>query len=426
MKNALRALLISLAAIALRPSLCPAQESGTFHFLVMPSEDARNYRDESFVIRLTAEQKAAVDALKAQGKFAQFSGRIAAGMADFNRNYVQADRPAWNWHVVAVDEIVPAGSLSETSTPEFQAHPTDIATDPARWIAENGDRYTPARYRIGAEFNPASSDKFYYALGSRYILLNPGARIVSDTFVVEVDGVTHARIQELMWLGHQVGVSGHIAAGSVPYNKNYYKPGQPAWNWHFTRITGLRDFTISGIDTMEVNPNRDSSPSVIEADPEQWIRSYGTSYRPKDWAIQRQVAPGEKVLMANVSNRGMTGAGEKALITGLMIKGGEPRSVVLRALGPSMSRAGVQQPAVNPKIEVFSGSERIATNNDWKTNARATTLAEAYPTLVPQDDREAALLLTLMPGTYTLHGTNEDGSEGVVLLEAYDIDSNTD
>jgi hypothetical protein len=27
-----------------------------------------------------------------------------------------------------------------------------------------------------------------------------------------------------------------------------------------------------------------------------------------------------------------------------------------------------------------------------------------------------------MPGAYTLHGINEDGTEGVVLLEAFDVD----
>jgi hypothetical protein len=28
-----------------------------------------------------------------------------------------------------------------------------------------------------------------------------------------------------------------------------------------------------------------------------------------------------------------------------------------------------------------------------------------------------------MPGAYTIVGTNEDGTEGVMLLEAYDVDA---
>ena len=33
------------------------------------------------------------------------------------------------------------------------------------------------------------------------------------------------------------------------------------------------------------------------------------------------------------------------------------------------------------------------------------------------------MLVTLMPGAYTLQGGNEDGTEGVMLLEAYDVDA---
>ena len=418
MKFAQRCVASLAAILAMLPGICAAQEGEKFHFLVVPYEDAHNGRDEAFVVQLTAGQKAAVEALKAQGKFAQFSARITAGAAEYNRNYVQPARSLWNWSVVAVEEIMAAGSVSAASAQEFEAHPTDIAADPSRWIAENGNRYTPRLYRIGAEFDPASSEKFYYWLGPRMFRSD-------DTFVVEVDHVTHGRIQELLWMRHEVGVSGEIAAGSVSYNKNYSQPGQPVWNWHFRAVTGLRDFTISRYDSMEINPNRDDSPSHIAANPEQWIRSHGTTYRPKAFAIYQQVMPGN-VAMANVSNRGMTGAGEKALITGLIIKGGEPRNVVVRALGPSMVAAGVQQVATNPRIEVFTGSTRIAANSDWQTTARASTLTRAYPALAPTDPNEAAMLLTLMPGSYTLHGTNEDGSEGVMLLEAYDVDSNNE
>lgn len=422
MQIALRCVLSMAALLTVLPALCRAQDGEKFHFLAVPSNEQGNFRDESFVVALDRAQKAAVDELKAQGKLAQFSCRIAAGAVDYNRDYYRRDRPVWNWHVVAVEEVRAMGPFADVLDPRTDSNPSDIAANPEEWIRKHGDRYTPRYYRIGAQFDPASTERFHYMMGPRSVPRS-GAAIFYDTFVVEVDQVTHARIQELLWMGHQVGVRGEIAAGAVWYNKNYYKPAEPAWKWHFTKITGLRDFTIFAYDTMEVNPNRDSSPSTLNADPEQWIRSYGTSYYPKDWAIHRQLAPGEKVLMANVSNRGMTGAGEKALITGLIIKGGEPRNVVVRALGPTMAGAGVQQIVTNPRIEVFSGSTLLGANSDWKTHARAATLAQTYPALAPADDKEAALLLTLMPGTYTLHGTNEDGSEGVMLLEAYDVDS---
>ena len=127
--------------------------------------------------------------------------------------------------------------------------------------------------------------------------------------------------------------------------------------------------------------------------------------------------------MANVSNRGLTGAGERTLITGLIIKGGEPRNVIVRALGPSLSANGIQQAAGNPKLVVHREGTPLMENADWKEDSRAEELVEKYPTLAPSNEKEAALLLTLLPGSYTLQGINEDGTEGIVLLEAYDVDS---
>ncbi len=244
--------------------------------------------------------------------------------------------------------------------------------------------------------------------------------------MVEVNATLATQIEELLARGHQVGVRGRIAAGAVEYNKNYFAPGTPVWNWHFVSVDSLRDFTESPVDTFEVNPNRDSRPSDIAANPEEWIRSYGDSYYPKDYAIRSRVDPSKRDALANVSNRGMTGAGEKALITGLILTANEPREIVVRALGPSLSAAGVQQVAANPKIEVYGGANRFGSNTDWKTSRRAEELSRRFPSLTPANDKEAALLLTLLPGSYTIHGTNEDGSEGVILLEAHDADSSSE
>ncbi len=181
-------------------------------------------------------------------------------------------------------------------------------------------------------------------------------------------------------------------------------------------------FDLDGRFFLE-DPRYTADPSDIAANPEQWIQDNGSEYTPARYWISREIDPGKKDAMANVSNRGVAGADEKTLITGLIITGGEPRNVVVRALGPSLTSRGVQQAAGNPKIEIYSGPNRFATNADWKTDQRASTLSAEYPSLVPENDKEAALLLTLLPGAYTLHGINEDGTEGIMLLEAYDVDA---
>jgi hypothetical protein len=263
-----------------------------------------------------------------------------------------------------------------------------------------------------------TEEKFYFWVDSKF---NSGAS-KSDSFVIEVNAAIKGEIEAVWARGEPPSFVGRIAARPAEYNRDYYKPGHPVWNWHVTAVEQI--VVLEGIFDASVQPPRDGSPSAIAADPDKWIASYGDRIGLRHYYIRSQIDPSAREAVVNVSNRAMAGAGEKAVITGVIVRGGKPRTIVVRALGPSLSAAGVQQVAANPKIEVFQGRARIATNTDWKTGSRALTLAEHYPALAPPNDNEAALLLTLLPGTYTLHGTNEEPGEGVILLEAYDVDDN--
>ena len=260
-----------------------------------------------------------------------------------------------------------------------------------------------------------TQDKFYFWVAR-------GGNSGADSFVIEVDAAKKTQIENFWAQGKLPNFKGHIAVGSVDYNRNYNAPGHPVWNWYVASVDEITE--LSHNDTLYWPP-RDGTASDIAANPQGWIQQYGDAIGLEAYVIRRQIDPAARDAMANVSNRGMAGNGERKLITGLILTGGSPRNVVVRALGPSLSSAGIQQAAGNPKIEVYQGSTKIASNADWKNDVRASSLAQSYPSLAPSNDKEAALLLTLFPGTYTLQGSNEDGSEGIVLLEAYDVDSAT-
>jgi hypothetical protein len=245
-----------------------------------------------------------------------------------------------------------------------------------------------------------------------------------ESFVIEVNASTAAQIESLHGQHHPAGFSGHIAAGTAAYNKDYYSLNQRVWKWYVTSVDEVFDFTTTAFVQCQC-ANLIANPSEIDADPVKWISENGNQYTPKFYEIGPHIDPSKRDAMANVSNRGLTGSGERTLITGLIITGGEPRNVVVRAIGPSLSSSGIQQAAANPKLEVYRGVTKIATNADWKTDSRASELSQKYSSLTPTDEREAAMLLTLMPGTYTVQGTNEDGTEGIVLVEAYDVDTAT-
>jgi hypothetical protein len=251
--------------------------------------------------------------------------------------------------------------------------------------------------------------------------------VPNESFVVQVDAGTAAQIDEINakvingTVFGAPGFSGHIAAGEADYNRDYFAPGHPLWNWHVVSVDSVFDLNTTSFPPCECPPLV-ANPSDIAADPEGWISTNGDVYTPVAYEIIGRIDPSKPDAVANVSNRAFTGADEKTAITGFIISGGLPRNVIVRALGPTLEAAEVQQFVANPKLEVHSSSATIAQNSDWQDDARASIISETFPTLAPNDEREAALFLTLLPGAYTILASSEDGAEGVVLTEVYDAE----
>jgi hypothetical protein len=107
------------------------------------------------------------------------------------------------------------------------------------------------------------------------------------------------------------------------------------------------------------------------------------------------------------------------LIAGFIISGAEAKEVVVRGIGPSLAKAGVSPTLLDPTLELHaSDGSTITTNNDWRDTQEADLAASG---LAPEDDREAALVATLAPGTYTVVIREKDGLAGTGLVEVYDI-----
>jgi hypothetical protein len=269
----------------------------------------------------------------------------------------------------------------------------------------------------------SAQDRFYYWVSGGGGSVLGVANCGQDSFVIEVDAAKKADIERFWAEKKTPQFHGHIAAGPVDYNRDYHAPGHPVWDWHVVSVDEI--VQLPTLHDASIQPPRNGSACDIASNPDDWIRKYGDQIGLEHYFIMQQIDPNSHDAVANVSNRGVAGSGERRLITGLIVTGGTPRNLVMRALGPSLTTAGVQQAVTNPKIEVYHGSTRIAANADWKTDARATSLAQNFPSLAPTNEKEAAVWLTLLPGTYTLQGISEDGTEGVMLLEAYDVDSAT-
>lgn len=126
----------------------------------------------------------------------------------------------------------------------------------------------------------------------------------------------------------------------------------------------------------------------------------------------------------NLSTRGAVGAGDDSLIGGFIISGDNPKKVLLRGLGPSLSDNGVSGALANPTFNVFDASGALlATNDDWQIDPAAAEIAAAG--LAPFDPSEAGTILTLDPSAYTVVMTGQDNGTGVGLVEVYDLSPNS-
>ncbi len=106
------------------------------------------------------------------------------------------------------------------------------------------------------------------------------------------------------------------------------------------------------------------------------------------------------------------------LTLGYSLQSTGPKSIVLRAIGPTLARLGVPGGVANPRLEVFdAASIRIAENDDWRPgDAEAFTTAGAFT--LPAGSADAGLALALPGGTGTARARATGA--GLILLEVYD------
>ena len=126
--------------------------------------------------------------------------------------------------------------------------------------------------------------------------------------------------------------------------------------------------------------------------------------------------------LANISTRMRVGLEDDVLIGGFIISGNESKRLMLRAIGPSLAAAGVGGTLEDPILELYDGSGApIRSNDDWQDSDQAGEIAATG--VAPGSSREAAMVVTLQPGSYTAVVRGWEETEGVGLVEAYVLDT---
>jgi hypothetical protein len=128
--------------------------------------------------------------------------------------------------------------------------------------------------------------------------------------------------------------------------------------------------------------------------------------------------------LIGLASRAKVGIGESVLITGVAIGGTESKRVLIRAGGPALAGFGLTNTLTNPALKIYRGSTLIAQNDDWNP-ADAAEMARLGIFAFPDGSKDAAILTTLEPGSYTAHVSDLSGAgTGVALAEIYDASVN--
>jgi sugar lactone lactonase YvrE len=229
----------------------------------------------------------------------------------------------------------------------------------------------------------------------------------------------------------QFGVGGTLAYPVLTlFNSNGAQVGtNESWanNANFAQIVSAE--TITGAFALSYTSNDaamlvDLAPGSYTAEVSATANFTGVVNAPGVALAEVYEVSSAGAQIINISTRAYVGTGSNVEISGIVVTGTEPASVLIRAIGPALAQFGVSGALAKPSLSVTdSGGNTIATNTGWSSGANAAAVSGATVAVgafaLPSGSADCALLLTLLPGSYTAIVSGVGGTSGVALVEAY-------
>jgi hypothetical protein len=314
------------------------------------------------------------------------------------------------------------------------------------YVSENGGEFTPwlvntTETRAVFEGQPSSTYVFYSVAtdgaGNR-----EAAPLSGDTSTTTLAGqLLNIATRMRVLTGENVLIGGLIVTGTEPKRVILRAIG-PSLSQAFDGALGDPVLELYQGDTLIArNDNwRDSQQAEIEATtipPTHELESaivqtlapgfYTAVLSGRDDAIgiavveSYDLAPDGSSRLANISSRGFVDTGDNVLIGGLIVggQGGADTRVLIRAIGPSLGSAGITNALQDPTLDLVDANGNVLrTNDDWQQTQQGDIEATGVP---PTHMAEAAIVATLLPGSYTAVVRGNNGTTGVGLVEVYKV-----
>lgn len=209
-------------------------------------------------------------------------------------------------------------------------------------------------------------------------------------------------------------------------------PGLLEYDWFF-KATGAANyeqlFTVTSPDlnfgTVQASDAGSYYLQILTPDPSTTVTT-----SPVTLTVN-PVATSASTTLANISSRGNAG-GATTMIVGFVVTGSQPKTVLLREVGPTLSVFGVSSPLPDPQLTLkkLDGTPLATSGTYWDGGTDAdqirTATARVGAFALPAGSRDAVILTTLPPGNYSAVASSASGDTGVAIVEAYDADPTPD
>lgn len=128
--------------------------------------------------------------------------------------------------------------------------------------------------------------------------------------------------------------------------------------------------------------------------------------------------------LINVSALAPVGPGDNLLVAGFVVSGNITKRLLIRAIGPGLTGFGRTAALADPQLTVIRAGAQtaLAVNDNWGGGAALSTgfqAVGAFP--LASDSKDAALLLALEPGGYTVQISGVGRTSGDALVEIYEV-----
>ena len=191
-------------------------------------------------------------------------------------------------------------------------------------------------------------------------------------------------------------------------------------NWRQTQIGGvIASDQASEIQASGLAPKSDSEAAmIVSLAPGQYTAIVEDAAGQGTALVEMYDLDGSTATrVANISTRGDVGTGDNVMIGGAILGGAHPTEVLVRALGPSLSTSGIISALQDPNLALYNANGfLVGSNENWKDNQRSDIESTDA---APRDDREAAILSVLQPGSYTAVVRGRNNTTGIALVEFY-------